>query len=648
MLAALGALAAAAPAGGQTAADPRVIVAVLPPGTTVEGIAAADGISPGMVSAGLGRVPPAQTYLDIGQGNRVNEKLYEDPLPPVAIRDGRVPAGLWEEVTERAAGAPASIVPGLLGSTLAEAGADAHVETVGQGAEPGRRGLGATGLAGLIAVDRSGRVPVRSSVDCGVRGCGAGLSVIRSETGELPSLVEALGERDLLIALTAASPAERLLPAGIAGAGFGGNLTSDSTRTDGLVTATDIAPTVLERLGVDRPAEINGTPIRAEGEPDASAVAELRERLLHRADRDPVVLFPLLAWLAIAALAAILRGARGARVALPLVALAAVWAPLLLLVAAAVDAGELASALLLGLGGSALAAATATLLPGYRGLALACGVTVAAHAVDVIAGSPLTALSVLGPNPSGGVRFFGIGNEHEATLTTLTLIGTGAWLATRRVSPRGTAAWFVAIALAAAVAFAPGRFGADVGAAIVLAAGGGTAAGLALGLPVRRVVAIVVGAAAAGVAALALVDLVLGGAHLSRSVLGASEAGEVTDVLERRLRLMADTFTDPVYPELLVASAVLLVAGLIRRHTVLAWFGGRWAARAGFLGALVGVLVGTVANDSGSTLLVIGTIYLAVCAGFFWGNRGPSADARRTGIALDGRLRYPPRTATRT
>jgi hypothetical protein len=33
---------------------------------------------------------------------------------------------------------------------------------------------------------------------------------------------------------------------------------------------------------------------------------------------------------------------------------------------------------------------------------------------------------------------------------------------------------------------------------------------------------------------------------------------------------------------------------------------------------VVGVLVGTVANDSGSVLLVIGGIYLAVVAGFYW------------------------------
>ena len=35
-----------------------------------------------------------------------------------------------------------------------------------------------------------------------------------------------------------------------------------------------------------------------------------------------------------------------------------------------------------------------------------------------------------------------------------------------------------------------------------------------------------------------------------------------------------------------------------------------------------GFLVGTLANDSGSVLLVIGTIYLAITAGFFWATAG--------------------------
>ena len=89
-------------------------------------------------------------------------------------------------------------------------------------------------------------------------------------------------------------------------------------------------------------------------------------------------------------------------------------------------------------------------------------------------------------------------------------------------------------------------------------------------------------------------------------------------MLDRRVTLMSDTFIHPVYPELLVIAGLLLIAGVVRREAVLGWFGERWAARAGFLGALAGVLVGTVANDSGSVLLVLGMIYISVLAGFFW------------------------------
>ena len=105
--------------------------------------------------------------------------------------------------------------------------------------------------------------------------------------------------------------------------------------------------------------------------------------------------------------------------------------------------------------------------------------TVLAYAIDVIAGSPLTSLSLLGPNPGLGVRFYGIGNELEAVLAVLVVAGTGAALAgfaPRRLgrgaasspsSPPGSLAAFV---------FAAGRFGADVGAAIVFPVGAAVAA----------------------------------------------------------------------------------------------------------------------------------------------------------------------------
>ncbi len=52
-------------------------MAWLPEGTTVGQMARA-GLSPGLLSAGLGSVPAAQTYLDITQGNRVFDSLYDE------------------------------------------------------------------------------------------------------------------------------------------------------------------------------------------------------------------------------------------------------------------------------------------------------------------------------------------------------------------------------------------------------------------------------------------------------------------------------------------------------------------------------------------------------------------------------------------
>ncbi len=602
-------------APAQGGSEGRVVIAVLPYGVPVEAIGRINGISPGIMSAGIGDAPPAQSFLDVGQGNRINERLYDADLLPVFVRDGRLDAGEWDRIRERAADAPSEIVPGLLGSTVEEAG-------LASVSEP------ADGLAPLIAADRDGEIVLTEEGSC-PPGCPPGLTVVRAEFNGLGDLVAGLGPDDLLIAFAAGSRSEQpLWPTGIAGPGFDGNLTSDSTRTDGVVLATDVAPTVLEWLGVEVPDEMNGSPIRAEGERDAVEVADLQDRLAERPSRETVALLPLLIWLALAGAAALAFRGRVAGVAMTLFGLACAWAPFLLLVAAAVDAGELASALLMGLGAVALAALTAAFLPGFAGLALACAVTVGAHALDVVAGSPYTALSVLGPNPGGGVRFFGIGNELEAILTTLTLVGTGAWLATRpAVSPRAAAGWFLVIAALATVAFAPGRFGADVGAAIVLAVGGATAAVLALGVDRRRAILLVLGAGVVALAALFAVDAVLGGAHLSRTVLGAGEAGELADVLERRVTLTVSTFTDPIYPELLVAVILLLVAGFVRREAVLAWFGAAWPARCGFLGALAGILLGTVANDSGSVLLVLGTIYLGAGAACAWGvNRTRDAD----------------------
>ena len=253
---------------------------MLPGDTTHLGLGRVAGISPGALSAGLGGVPAAQTYLDVSQGNRVFGSLYDFPLPPLAIVDGAVPPSLWDPALERADEVPADIVPGLLAAAIREEGGEAGGAVAV--ADP------LAGLAGLVAVDENGRVA--SDAACPPRGC-PGLNVVAAELGELPALVERLAGSDMLIALERPPPESGdLLSVGIAGEGFDGLLTSDSTRLPGLVLTTDLAPTILERLGIAVPAEMSGNPVRTEGEPSAAEVASLEDRLGEvRPRRGPVI-----------------------------------------------------------------------------------------------------------------------------------------------------------------------------------------------------------------------------------------------------------------------------------------------------------------------------------------------------------------------
>jgi hypothetical protein len=577
------------------------------------------------MNAGIGgSVPAAQTYLDMTQGARVFNHFYDETLPPVLLRYGGVDPPVWREIVERAERAPDEIVPGLLGQTLEDAGITARAEPV-------------IGHTALLAANEDGRVTRTRERPCR-DGCPPGFTAIRAEPGQLNDLIDDLRGDDLLIAIRDAPPAEdKQLPIGIAGEGFRGTLTSDSTRTPGFVLTTDLAPTILERFGLDIPAEMAGRPIRGDESLGADEITRLDRRLGERPKRGAVIGVPILAWLLATGLAALIGRARWARPACAMLAISGAYLPALLLVGAAVKPSQTVEALIVLLGGPLLAAITLLLFRSYAALAVACGVTVGAHAIDVVVGSPLTSLSVLGPNPAGGVRFYGIGNELEAGIAAMVPIGAGAWLGSKPGrSPRFAAAVFIACALVATLAFAPGRFGADVGAAIVLPVGAAVAASIVLGVS-RRTMLIALGAVAVGgVVALVLADALLGGdAHLSRTVLGADNPGELGDVVVRRLRLTARSFYDPAYPVLLAITVVLLVIGFRGRHKILGWFGDREPARAGFLGALAATIVGTISNDSGAILLIIGTIYLAIASGFFWARSpvltGPESGRNRPG-----------------
>jgi hypothetical protein len=247
--------------------------------------------------------------------------------------------------------------------------------------------------------------------------------------------------------------------------------------------------------------------------------------------------------------------------------------------------------------------------------------------VDVVVGSPLTALSLMGPNPAAGVRFFGIGNELEASLVALVLIATGAALVAwaPRIQPRGAALAFALTALVAVAAFAPGRFGADVGAAIGAPIGAAVAAAVCLSGS-RRGLILVIAAPLAALAVLGAADLLLGGnAHLSRSVLEAGGLDQLADVAERRLRLSARSFDRYASTPMLWICALVIAIGIAQRRRVEAWFRDRRAAWAGLAGAAAATVAGTLANDSGALVLMIGTGFCALTVGLAWATQPPGA-----------------------
>jgi hypothetical protein len=135
-------------------------------------------------------------------------------------------------------------------------------------------------------------------------------------------------------------------------------------------------------------------------------------------------------------------------------------------------------------------------------------------------------------------------------------------------------------------------------------------------------VVLILAAPVVALALLAAADLVLGGdAHLSRSVLEAGGLDEVGEVAERRLRLSAASFERMFGSPFLYAAAILIVVGIACRGRIVSWFEGTRPVLAGFAGAIAAIAIGTLANDSGVLLLMIGTAYVSLFAGYAWALR---------------------------
>jgi hypothetical protein len=516
------------------AAPERQVLLVVVPNLSYEDLLGRPGSAELASAGGLGLLTtsgradlPARTAVNLGAGRPADDA----PAGPVPFRPADGGLSVDIEAYRAAAG---DGIPGLLGSALADAGA-----LVGY-LDP-RSSAGSPAM--LVAMDSGGLIPA-AVLDASGAGptfpdgatdiVGEAQVLVSTEPETIPLFLMHTEAEEVLVIVVGAgvSPAmhERgdtvapiLVARGspddlLAGGDGPTGLTSSTTRRQGVVSDVDVAPTILDFLGLPAPEEMVGSPIRPSGEPPTG----LHDRYLgFRRVVGPVG--AVLLALGLASLAAGLAvvfltkrpAPRSARVT-GLVMLAS-----LALFVATVPASLLPSfrygAVALALAAVGAAVLAVAVRSGGRdpmaAVAVIAVVGLVLVLVDGLLGWPSQLTPMLGGGVLDGERFFGLGNAHTG------IVLAGAVLGAARLPTGAGVALMGAGAVFAGLPF----LGADLGGSLTLA----IAAALWFGLRRWRTLGWRTWVLAAAIAVGTLVIVTVadrllpgGGTHLSRAASG--------------------------------------------------------------------------------------------------------------------------------
>lgn len=459
----------------------------------------------------------------------------------------------------------------------------------------------------------------------------------------------------LVVSVTPPGDELRLTPMVAFGGGVPrGTLASPSTKRPGLVTLSDVAPTVLGALGVPVPAGMVGRELRFEpGTADPSALARLdsdagyRQHIYYPLSLGFIVFQGLVYLLTVLLL---VRGgrARGWRAILRAAALAIAAYPLAtFLFRAATFAPAMGAAGVVVL--FAIDAAIVALVTRARHHALASmgwvlGATVAVLVVDVATGGRLQLASLMGYSPEVVGRFYGIGNTAFAVLAASALLAVAVHL---HAAPRPAEALVTAGGILLVVTVLDGlpTLGDDVGGIITLVPVFGVSLWAFSGrrlswkpVAVAMALALVLLAGAVGVDLLRPPE---SRTHMARVVTDTLENGEsnlmttVARKVDANFRVLRSTIWAWAVP--VVAAFLLWLLVWQRRAAKLLPPGS--ALRIGVVGTLAAGLLGFLANDSGVVVTALTLTYVGAFVAFL-------ALVRPTGDAVLVRPRNPrPRPA---
>jgi hypothetical protein len=578
----------------------------------------------GLLDPSDGDYNELQALLDITQSARVSNAAYTPNLPPTITVSRHGTMSGWRAILRRARRASGDIEPGLFATSV-----PGGVAYAGASTQPGTDAIVAADTAGRISSISLGPSATLTSRTQALLQRHRVVVVQEPDLHDVQTLLNARSPGELAVVLQQpphTGPRQQTLPELLAIgvsrlAGGGSELTSATTRRPGLVTSLDIAPTALNWLGLAPPVAFTGRPITTGGQRDVSRLQGLNARLRVIAGRRlPTVAAFMIVWLAFAGLAGLFGRRAGLRAALRLGGLAALWTPCTMLITAAIGPSRSMEIAIIVGGAFLLALPTDRLAAWPRGPAVPAAAMVLAYTIDLALGSPLIARSLLGSNPIAGARFFGVGNEMEAALPIVLFAGLAAALP-QRPATRREATIFALVGLLFTAIIAWGRLGADVGALFTI--GGGTAAGTLVLRHSRSRRALIVTSATPflGLIGLAGLDLLTrAGGHYTNRILHAGSIDDVLDTLGQRLDSASRQLAHGVMP---INTAVCLLGGayMIRNRDHLLGPTGRATGwRACLVAGFVGSLLGSLANDSGPVLLVIGCFGLGCVVAYVRGD----------------------------
>jgi hypothetical protein len=257
-----------------------------------------------------------------------------------------------------------------------------------------------------------------------------------------------------------------------------------------------------------------------------------------------------------------------------------------------------------------------------------CLITGAGIIVDALAGAGLMKHSVLGYDPIGGARFYGIGNEYMGALVGSLIVGCGLlldWVGMRAQIRAGTPgrrklAWLIFFVFASGVAvLALPAIGANIGGTCAAIAGFGVAYALFIRKSVTWFqVTILVSLGILLIMAIASVDARLAGgplSHWGKTFLWVRESGiqVLLDAVRRKgsmnLKLLRYTIWTRAFLVFVAALIFIRIRPVGLAQKILT---GRPGFRAALSACLVAGGVSLITNDSGIVSAALITMYPAL------------------------------------